>query len=218
MITHHPTPELLADYARGALKSGASLIAATHIHNCVVCREEIGFLERVGGILLHDEMPTSLSEDALRNVLKRIDQQKRVDEISAERRIPKYLDRFAIAEPLWSQKIGRRMWVTPNIWFAPVGDQVSDSTRTYLLYARPNTKLSQHTHAGREFTVVLHGAFRDGDDLFGPGDFAETDGAILHSPTATDESDCLCLISADAPMRLTNPIARAIQTVTGRFY
>ncbi len=194
MISHHPTSEVLTDRVRGALNAGTTLVVAAHVHGCAVCQEEISFLERVGGALLHDEIPVSMSENSFQSVLKRLDQREQVHGKSVERRIPRYLDRFAIPEPLRSQKIGRRLWVTPNIWFAPVGERTADSARTYLLYARPNTKLSQHTHTGREFTVVLHGAFRDGDGVFGPGDFAETDDEILHSPTATDESDCLCLI------------------------
>ncbi len=217
MIIHHPATEVLSDYARGALNAGAALVVATHVQACTVCREEVGFLECIGGIVLQDEASVALSDGAFRNVLNRI-AQRAVNGKGVERQAPSYLDRFAISQQLRSRKIGRRLWVTPNIWFAPVGEGAPNEARTYLLYARPNTRLSQHTHAGREFTIVLHGAFRDGGGLFGPGDFAETDDAILHSPTVTDESDCLCLISADAPMRLTNPIARVIQTLTGSFY
>jgi putative transcriptional regulator len=218
MISHHPHPDLLADCARGALNSGAALVVATHVHSCAVCREETSFLERVGGALLYDETPVSLSGDAFERALKRLDLPEPAVRTKLDPQLPPYLDRFAIARPLRSQKIGRRLWVTPNIWFASVTADPSDSACTYLVYARPRTRLSLHTHVGREFTTVLHGAFRDGGSEYRPGDFAEADGAILHAPAVTAESDCLCLISADAPMHLTGRVARAIQAMTGRFY
>jgi putative transcriptional regulator len=218
MISHHPAPELLADCARGELDFGATLAVAAHIDACALCREEIALWESVGGALLQEEMPAPLSHDAFERVAGRLDAPRPVAVRNEKKELPGYLRSFSIPGPLQALKFGRRLWVTPNIWFAPIATPAGDSARTYLVYAKPNTKLSKHTHTGREFTVVLHGAFRDGTGLYGPGDFAETDDAILHTPTVTGESDCLCFTSADAPMRLTNPIARAIQVLTGRFY
>src|SRR5262249_19961536 len=162
----HPSPEILGDCARGALNAGATLVVATHVNACAICQEEVSFLERVGGVLLQDETPVSLSGDAFERALRRIDRQAQVAGKSPEQQLAAYLDRFAIAGPLRSQTIGRRLWVTPNIWFAPVAADTSDNARTYLVYGRPNTRLSLHTHTGREFTTVLHGAFRDGGSVF----------------------------------------------------
>jgi anti-sigma factor ChrR (cupin superfamily) len=44
------------------------------------------------------------------------------------------------------------------------------------------------------------------------------DETVVHTPGVTQASECLCLISADAPMRLTGFAARFIQTVTGTLY
>lgn len=216
MISHHPSPDLLADSARGVLDPGAALVVAAHVHACSVCRAETELWESVGGALLQEEVPVPLSPDALQRALARLNGNEA--EPARKRALPRYLEAFSLPAPLQAQKIGGRFWVTPNIWFAPVGMQSASDTRTYLVYAKPGTKLSLHTHAGQEFTSVLYGAFRDESGVYGKGDFAETDGSVLHSPTVTEESDCLCLISADAPMRLSNPIARAIQTLTGSFY
>lgn len=218
MISHHPTPELLADCARGALDAGATLVVAAHIHACAVCREETALWESVGGALLQEETPALLSDDAFARVVSRLDAPEPVAVRREKKELPGHLDSFSIPKPLRALRFGRRLWVTPNIWFAPIVSLSEDAARTYLVYAKPNTKLSKHTHTGREFTVVLHGAFRDDSGLYGPGDFAETDDTILHTPVVTGDSDCLCFISADAPMRLTNPIARAIQVLTGRVY
>ena len=120
--------------------------------------------------------------------------------------------------PLRQSRIGRRLWVTPNIWFAPIAIQPKSSARTYLVYAKRNTAFPMHTHIGREFTNVLHGSFSDATGAYGPGDFAETDESVTHSPAVTRQSDCLCLSSADAPMRLLGLPARLIQTLVGKLY
>src|ERR1700749_2437314 len=120
MISHHPSPELLADCTRGALDAGATLVVATHVHGCAVCRKEVGLLESVGGILLDQEAPAALSENALESALARIDQQGSPYSKAPKGGLPRYLERFAISGPLEQQKMGRRLWVTPNIWFASI--------------------------------------------------------------------------------------------------
>ena len=37
MTGHHPSPEILAEYAAGALHGGAMLVLACHIESCAVC-------------------------------------------------------------------------------------------------------------------------------------------------------------------------------------
>ena len=159
--------------------------------------------------------PVALSDGALERMLARLD----TNEPQAVRHaIPDFLARFDLPAHLTLQKIGRRRRVTPNIWFAPVEMPAQGAPRTYLVYAGRNTVLSEHTHAGREFTQVLAGAFADSSGRYAKGDFACTDEAIIHSPAVTEESECLCLISADGPMRLTGLAARIIQGLTGTLY
>lgn len=142
----------------------------------------------------------------------------RADTCGCPNRSPEYLRRFDPPAPLLAQTIGMRRWVTPNIWFAPIAIPANSSARTYLVYARRNTTMAKHTHVGHEFTSVLYGSFSDDTGTYGPGDFAETDNSIVHAPAITGESDCLSLISTDAPMRLVGLTARVIQTMTGTLY
>ncbi len=135
--------------------------------------------------------------------------------------LPSFLARFDIPAALAAQTIGRRRFVTPGIWFAPVAaDGAADngSTRTYLVYAKADMVLAEHSHRGREFTQVLAGAFDDDTGVYGRGDFALTDDALTHAPTVTPDGECLCLISAEAPMRLTSFPARILQALTGSHY
>jgi putative transcriptional regulator len=216
MTGHHPSPEILAEYAGGALHGGAMLVVSCRIESCSVCRGEVALWEGVAGALLESSEPVALSDGALDRMLARLD--------GAELRwparpaIPEFLRDFELPAPLKSRKIGRRRRVTPNIWFAPVEMPSQGPARTYLVYAGRNTVLAEHTHAGREFTHVIKGAFADGGGRYAQGDFACTNETVTHTPAVTEDSDCLCLISADAPMRLTGLPARIIQAVTGTLY
>lgn len=216
MISHHPPPDILADSARGALDYGAMLVVAAHVHACAVCRAELALWENIGGALLEDEEPQPMDANAFERAVARIASIKPAP--ARKTSLPKYLEAFSIPAPLRGQSFGRRLWVTPNIWFTSVVKPAESGSLTYLVHAGPNTKLSLHTHVGREMTVVLHGSFRDGTGLYCAGDFADVDGDVTHSPAVTGDQDCLCLINADAPMQLSNPIARLIQALTGHFY
>ena len=215
MTQHHPSPEILAQYASGALHAGAMLVVACHIESCAVCCSEVALWEGVAGALLESSAPVALSQGALERMLMRLDT---VEPQAVRHPLPDFLERFDLPAQLTSQKIGRRRRVTPNIWFAPVEMPTQGASRTYLVYAGRNTVLAEHTHTGREFTHVLAGAFTDGSGRYAKGDFACTDAAVTHTPAVTEESECLCLISADGPMRLTGMAARVIQSLTGTLY
>jgi putative transcriptional regulator len=215
MIQHHPSPEILAEYAGGALHAGAMLVVACHIETCAVCRSEVSLWEGAGGALLEDAAPEALSDGALERMMARLDG---AEAVTIRHPVPDFLDRFDLPAPLKGRAIGRRRRVTPNIWFAPVDMPDGGSARTYLVYAGRNTVLAEHTHRGREFTHVIAGAFADTGGRYDKGDFACTDETVTHTPGVTGEAECLCLISADAPMRLTGLPARIIQSLTGTLY
>ena len=215
MIQHHPSPEILAEYAGGALHAGAMLVVACHLETCAVCRGETSLWEGIGGALLEDAGSEDLSDGALERMMARLDGA----ELAAIRHpAPDFLDGFDLPAPLRGHRIGRRRRVTPNIWFAPVDMPDKGSARTYLVYAGRNTVLAEHTHVGREFTHVITGAFADKGGRYDRGDFACTDEAFIHTPGVVGDAECLCLISADAPMRLTGMPARIIQRLTGTLY
>jgi putative transcriptional regulator len=199
------------------LHAGAALAVACHIQECETCRREAAVWESAGGHFLLDTPPAALADDALDRVLERIDggAEPRPEPAS---KLPRFLERFAVPAPLHGQRIGFRRWVTPDIWFAPVHMHPKAEALTYLVYAKQGTTLARHTHKGREFTSVLHGSFCDDSGTFARGDFAEAGEETVHAPTIVSETECLCLIGADSPMRLFGLPARMIQTLAGNLY
>ncbi|HEY5046801.1 MAG TPA: ChrR family anti-sigma-E factor, partial [Rhizomicrobium sp.] len=193
MIRHHPSGDVLSDWARGALHAGAMLAVACHIHGCANCREETALWESLGGALLNSLSPTPLRDDALVRIFQRLDSAGAARAAPRERRVPAFLRRFDLPTPLLKQRIGMRRWVTPDIWFAPIEVQPRSAARTYLVHAKRNTTLLKHTHVGREFTSVLFGSYTDATGTYDPGDFCEADETVVHAPAVSGEAGCLCL-------------------------
>ena len=78
-------------------------------------------------------------------------------------------------------------------------------------YIPAGTAVPEHSHKGRELTLVLKGAFKDEIDHFGPGDIELADGHTHHTPVASDDEDCICLAVTDAPLKFNNIIHKIAQ-------
>ena len=68
---------------------------------------------------------------------------------------------------------------------------------------------------GAEFTCVLSGGFSDETGSYGPGDFAEADPTLTHTPRADPDGECVCLIASEGPMRMRGLIGRLLQPLFG---
>lgn len=87
------------------------------------------------------------------------------------------------------------------------------TTQTRLLRIPAGKPVPEHTHQGRELTLVLSGSFRDEVDHFGRGDIEEADGTLLHQPKADEDQDCICLAVTEAPLRFSSWIVRLVQPI-----
>lgn len=70
-------------------------------------------------------------------------------------------------------------------------------SRAELLRIEPGRGVPEHGHKGREYTLVLTGAFHDGHGRFGPGDLCIADGTLEHRPVAEDHEICYALAVRD---------------------
>jgi putative transcriptional regulator len=73
-IAHHPDDELLLAYATGAADEATSLIVATHMTYCAICRLRGKTFDTIGGTLLQELQPAPLAAGALDATLARLDQ------------------------------------------------------------------------------------------------------------------------------------------------
>lgn len=223
-IQHHISDELLLGYASGTLAEGWSIAVATHLALCPSCRRRLDFMEHAGGEML--EMAcTDVADDTSWAAMKaRLGQDKAsTATATAAARIPAKPATAAgdlvIPEPLRSYLGGD---LADLKWKAlgrgayhiriPTGDR---ETSVRLLRIPAGKPVPEHSHGGRELTLVLKGSFQDGDALFKRGDLEEADESLQHQPVATPDEDCICLAVTDAPLKFRSYLMRLVQPVLG---
>lgn len=210
---HHPSDALVADYASGAMDPARALVMASHVHACPLCRERVALAESVGGALVESLPPAELAGDALQRALAALD---------APEPPPPAPSPPATAPAGWiavppevAAAARRRRWVAPGVWVAPVLPPRPGRPLSYLLRVGPGMRMPEHTHHGTELTLVLTGAFLDGDDRYGAGDLAEADDDVRHSPHIAREGPCVSLVACDHPLVTDGRIARLVQAYAG---
>lgn len=216
-MKHHVSDEMLADHARGTLSVGWSLGIATHLALCPACRKRVATLEAVGGALLDDIEPALLQDASFDAILSRINE-LRDDSIAVEptrSRIKKDSVAPVLPEPLRTVVGGdtdalkwKRISGDVSQVLLDTGDK---TTSCRLLRVKAGRPVAEHSHGGKELTLVLAGSFSDTLGTFARGDIELTDESVEHQPIADDGEDCICFAVTDAPLRFRNPIARILQ-------
>lgn len=203
---HHPSLEMLEEYAAGGVAEPVALALAVHVSSCSACRIAVQKLEVIGGVVLEDVEPAALdTEGALERVLSNLDEAPPAKPTPGGGDLPQAL-------------VQRLPEDLPNLPWRRIARGVAEyrleikeaGYRAKLLRIQPGAAVPLHTHRGEEYTVVLAGAFSDSDTVYDMGDFAEADPTVRHQPIATDTGVCYCLAVTDAPLKLLGPIGRLI--------
>lgn len=215
--TYHPSDEQLIEYASGAASEPMGLLIATHMALCPQCRHAVAELESVGGAMFEALEPATIKRDALDWAMARLDEPAPATPKSTPAAVAAAPVRTSATEPPLIPNplrdwLGGALedlnWSTyGGVARVDVMTSVPDIT-TRLMRIRAGTRLPQHTHEGREVTLVLAGGFSDDLGHFLRGDVAVADPTVNHQPVADDDEDCLCLAVTDAPLRLTGPLGR----------
>ncbi len=217
MVHHHPDDALLLDYATGALGEAESLVVATHMALCPLCRRKVAEIEAIGGAELDTIEQVAMADDALDRVMDRLDSlgdnqapQALVTGEQHESDAP-----FMVPQPLrgyLQAELEALPWQSVIRGLDEVTLEVGsdDMVRTKMLRIQPGCAMPQHTHEGSELTLVLDGAFSDERGYFARGDLAVTGSDVEHRPVADDDRVCYCLAVTTAPLRLTGTFGRLI--------
>jgi putative transcriptional regulator len=165
----------------------------------------------MGGAMLDGIAPEPVGGDLLDRVMARLDETPPAPIRRAAVRIASVGLAPVIPRPLRDYVAGD----LGDITWKPVMRGLDEhriacpgGAKVRLMRIRAGVSMPQHTHKGREMTLVLAGGFTDDTGHFLRGDLSLTDGTVDHVPTADDDGDCVCLAVTDAPLRLTGPIGR----------
>ena len=216
-----PSEDLLLDYASGALPETVAVLVATMLALRPDLRQAVAGMEAIGGYILDEINPVSLSSDAFDDVLARIDAADMPDEISANNDNVEPFDAATIAivpEPLRSRlgkPLSKLAWHKrgPGIeeYRLPVTD---DRFKIAVLRLSADRHVPSHSHQGSELTLVLDGAFTDDTGRYARGDLAEKGEEEHHAPVADPQDGCLCLVITGGPLRFSNPLVQLFDRIT----
>ena len=213
-IQHHLSESILIEYAGGTLDEGYSVIVATHLLACPECARKAKQAEMLGGALLEDLPPRAMSPDALSQALRRLD--------DAPQNKPEIKNAFAqtisgivLPSTLQRYRIDRWRWLGPGIQRIRLLPGKNNSAKLELWRIAPGKAMPHHGHRGLELTCILAGAYSDKLGVFTPGDVAELDDVVEHTPIAASGAHCICLVALKQPLRMQGVIAKLLQPLLG---
>jgi putative transcriptional regulator len=209
---HHPAPDMLLDYATGALSEAESLLIAAHLTLCPACRIATAELDAVGGALLET---LAKGDDGGESGAGFTALAARLDEASTHQPLPPQHNAAAAILPApvrhyvgGDLAAARWQWRLPGLHEAKL--PITGPFAAHLLRVAPGRAMPRHTHDSRELTLVLQGGFHDGFGHFQRGDVADANAQVDHRPVADLSLACVCLVVTDAPPRLTGWLGRLL--------
>ncbi len=210
MAQHHPSSDIVAEYACGSATPGMSLLIAAQTTGEPSIRERARVIEGIGGMLLATEDAAEMSVDALDRTLEALDAP--LAEMAAN-------DRTGPIPAVVLDQIGMSYDDIPWRFMLPgvsgydfegfEGEHVS------LLRAKPGAKVPKHTHAGTEATLVLQGALSDDGIVYSKGDVAINDESDDHRPEIVGDEICICLIVREGDLKFTGRLSRILNVIGG---
>ncbi|MDO3386731.1 ChrR family anti-sigma-E factor [Gilvimarinus sp. SDUM040013] len=206
MSNHHPDDITMLDYAAGTLPMAQSLAVAAHLFLCETCRTRTTQLNTLGGAVLEQSSPQQIKVQEFDRFMDGIDDES----VAAKAAVPKAKNGNPLAKIL-PERFSDINWRQQTKEIAEYDLTKSLGLKGYrvaLQKIKAGARVPEHTHKGRELTVILSGGFSDELGVYHEGDFVSRDATHQHTPTALQNEDCICLTVLDAPIRFTGPLLR----------
>jgi putative transcriptional regulator len=212
MIAHHPDDALLMAYAAGAADEATSLIVATHLHYCAICRMRTTQMETIGGSLLEELTPQPLASGALEATLAKLDQVKPYER---PRRTPSRDGTPGILRAYLGGDLRDVRWrkMGPQLSYAPLFRRGGVAAR--LLRGVPGAESGTHRHQGLEYTLVLQGGYTDVTGSYAPGDLQVMEDGQRHNPVADPGEDCINLAVTTGRLKFDSLIQKIAAPIFG---
>lgn len=209
--------EILSAYAAGALSGPMRLLLDAHSEVSAEAARERAQADAVAGLMLEAEPPAPLRAGALDDVLAIIDAEEAgIGEAgpAAERQqhaaglASKALDEILkLPAPVRDLALERGAgWSFGGPGVRTMELLREGPAKAELIRLEPGQGVPRHTHDGREFTLVLCGAYHDGHARYGAGDMAVADPELTHRPVAEEGEVCIALAVTDGPLSFTGPL------------
>jgi putative transcriptional regulator len=211
-VTHPVGDDLLMGYAAGLLPAAHDLVVATAVSLDDDARARLAEFESMGGALLSECEVAPLRDDAFEAVMGRIMGTAPEDTVHADIKTPQI--NAVLPRPLRNAAggdVGDLRWMPVGMGVSQVVLGGDEDGTARLLNIPAGQAMPDHGHSGAEYTLVLQGAFIDGDRRFARGDIEVADDSVNHMPVADLGDPCICLVVTDAPLRFSALLPRLAQ-------
>lgn len=195
-IMHHPKPESLMSCSAGSMPEAFAAIMACHIEICPACREDLAWLEYVGGALLESLPPAPISGPAPVMAMRACEAGD--DSYDADITQPV----GDVPGPLM-QAVGRDLdaidWtaVSPGVWEFPIALKTRDRGQLCLTKVAPGQTFAERKERTSLIAIILKGSCRDHVNRYCAGDVADVGDDAKQSLIADADHGCVCLIAID---------------------
>jgi putative transcriptional regulator len=227
MVSFHPDSRFLTDFAAGNLTVSEALCVSAHLEFCAKCRAHVQQLNDLGAQLMsRQDTPAELAanDDDFAMLMQKIehsppyaattepkaaDQQLAGQErgsVGAGSVMPR------VVQKLMGRTLQELNWVQlgSSLRIAPF--EMGQGDRETSLYdIKAGGRMPEHEHRGEEITVLLKGSFSDAEGKYVRGDFVVRHAGERHQPTATLDTDCICLVSLQRPVRPRSVFYRLLE-------
>lgn len=236
MISYHPDSRFLTDFASANLSLAEAVCVSAHLEFCGKCRIHVQQLKDVGAHFLAQLPPEELEADSFTRLMSKISSTDKVapvstspvartasmnereqDDVAPRQDMPRTLvdmflprslrrlSRGGLQNLSWAQ-LGKALRVAP----LPI---LGESRETAIYDIKAGGRMPEHEHRGEEITVLLKGSFSDADGSYSRGDFVVRNAGETHQPTATQDTDCICLVCLERPVRPRGMFYRLIEPI-----
>ncbi|MEM8688837.1 MAG: ChrR family anti-sigma-E factor [Pseudomonadota bacterium] len=220
-IHHHLDDATIVAYAAGALPAPIALVVSAHLSFCPKCRARVRQAEAIGGVVMEEEAPVSLSAGCMNNMFERLEAETRTEATAPVLTLSEKVKEDSILPPQVRKALGipfsdikwKRVAKGVGMRAIDLGDE--DEGKVYLMKIEAGRVLPEHGHGGSEVTLVLSGSYTDRYGTFGPGDIADLDDHEDHQPIVDDGADCICLVASETPAKFKGILPRLFQPVIG---
>lgn len=210
MIKYHPHADRLTAFSAGSLPFNQALCISAHLQHCAQCRQDLKRLNHVGSELF-SELPTSSVSDTLKErVMAQLDSQPETEAADSGISKSRPSDVPRCLQPLIPNGLEGLPWkrLSPSIYAAKLCNDV-DGSKVEMLRIKPGGQVAPHNHTGEEVTLVLQGSFSDNTGVYNKGDIIYRNKEDKHhQPIASQDAECICLTSVQAPIQFTGFFAR----------
>jgi len=199
MASSHPNDDLILECASGNLEPSIGLLMACHIDSCGQCKKKLADFEAIGGALLETieaSMPRANLFERIEAKLNALDEcVASVEPVNSD--VPAPLRKFLPAQMSLIEWEGSH-----ELRKKPL-DMVDTDFQIALFEMPIGGDITEHTHSGEEYVVVLQGGYEDQNGSYGAGDFIFSDSTVTHHPKSLPGQSCIFLSVLSGPVKFT---------------